>query len=146
MRPAPRMGLLFATIALPLSAVLASQILGERPAPKAPVEVRVGDAHSGVEAGIGHPAKPPSPAAVRPLVVGEHTTTTSVLLPDLPGGQTTSTISPAGGGTRPTSPGAGPTDPPEPTDPGDGKARGKGHGVHPTPSHAPTPGTNGSGE
>jgi hypothetical protein len=139
MRPAPRLGLLVATIALPLSAVLVSQILGERSAPRAPVEVRVGDAHPGAEAGIGHPATPPSVAAVRPLVVGEHETTTA---PVPPAGQTNSSFSTSAGVPPSTPPVAGPPD----SAGGDAKGKAKGHGAHPTPSHGPTPGANGSGE
>jgi hypothetical protein len=144
MTPVPRMVLLFATLALPLGAVLASYALGDRPAPKAPVEVRVGDARAGAGAvgGAGQPARRPSSATVRPLVVGELATPTGSS-PDLPAGTAPSDhVVPTGG--SPATPPANPADP----DGADAKGKAKGRGTvpdHPTPSHGVTPGTNGSG-
>lgn len=139
MRPVPRLGLLLAAFALPLGAVLASHVLGDRTAPRAPVDVQVGDSRS--EGGIGRPSTPPSPAAVRPLVVGERTTLTSSTTPELPA--ELATPGPAGPVTAvtPAAPRA------EPTDPADADSKGKAKGrIHPPPSHGATPEDDGSPE
>jgi hypothetical protein len=136
------MVLLLATFALPMSAVLASYVLGDRPAPAAPVEVRIGDAHAGVEGTAGRPAARTSSAAVRPVVVGETVTPTGTT-PELRAGPATSDHA---------APASGPplTQPADPADPADPEAKGKAKGratvpEHPTPSHGVTPGANGSG-
>lgn len=140
MKAVPRMGLLLATLALPLGAVLASHLLGEQPVPPAPASVQVGESRTG---SVGQPITPPPPTAARPLVVGERATPTS------------STPRPSSTGPELSDPAApAETSRPEDADPADpnganskGKAKGR-NGVGPShspPSHAATPGNNGSG-
>lgn len=147
MRSVPRLGLLLATFALPLGAVLASHVLGERPVPKAPADVRVGDSHAG---SVGRPSTPPSPAAVRPLVVGEPATPTSPTPPPELLTDPATSGSTAAPAAPPAAPGAEPGEDsggPATGDPNKGKAKGRGTvPPHPTPSHGATPEGNGSEE
>lgn len=134
MRFMPRLGLLGATLALPVGAALANHVLAKDPVPAGPAEVRIGESHDRPGGRVGQPSTPPSPVAVRPAVVGE--SSTAARPPVQPAESTT---------PRPTSEGIVPPAPPVVDDGGaaaKGKAKGKSSS-HPTP---PTSrGANGSG-
>ncbi len=143
MKAVPRMGLLLATLALPLGALLTSHLLREQPLPPAPTSVQIGESHPGSSFGQPStpPSTPPSPTAARPLVVGERATSTS-------------STPPSRAPTGPPTSAPVETSAPEDADPADpngagskGKAKGRNSAVpsHLPPSHAATPGNNGSG-
>lgn len=142
MRLVPRLGLLCATLALPVGAALANHVLGEDSVPAAPAEVRIGES-AGHQGGVGQPSAPPSPVAVRPLVVGEQSTPTQRQVEQGP----IESASP-----NPMSEGVVPHAPPV-ADNTNGAAKGKAKGrnsavpSHPTPppSRGAGPGANGSG-
>jgi hypothetical protein len=136
MRSVPRLGLLCATLALPVGAALVNHVLGDDPLPVAPAEVRIGESrdHQGA---VGQPATPPAPVAGRPTAANESPATrpaTGARRPDEPAS------------SGPTSEGVVPPAPPVVDDTGNaakGKAKGRNVVVpgHPTPSR----GANGSG-